>query len=174
MRNDSIDGLSSYNGEPPGSEIEARLLEKSTGRTNSQAHHPPQSQIVLLLRMILRIVILFGFGLAYGGLIAHLHDNRNVAPVRVEGLNRASWSYFLFWGLSGVGMGSLLPWIDGARPKPPTGGTGGQWNEVVRSVGAFVGVAFAIVSSLAPFFETSQLIANIHIRESFHGPRLYS
>lgn len=151
MRNESIDGISSYNGGPPGSEIEARLLEKSNRRTNSQAHHAPQSPVVLVLRTIIRVVVLFGFGLAYGGLIAHLHDNRNVAPVRVEGLNRASWRYFFFWGVSGVGMGSLLPWIDGGQQKPATGINSGQWNEVVRSVGAFVGVAFAIVSALVSF-----------------------
>jgi len=100
---------------------------------------------------------LFCFGLAYGGLIAHLHDNRNVAPVRVEGLNRASWRYFVFWGLAGVGMGSLLPWIDEVKARkqadfssgtevgrPVTGLNSVQWNDVVRSVGAFVGVAFAI------------------------------
>lgn len=147
MRNESIDELSSYNGGPPGPEIEARLLGKSNGRTSSQAHHAPQSTVMLFLRTILRVVVLFGFGLACGGLIAHLHDNRNVAPVRVEGLNRASWRYFFFWGVSGVGMGSLLPWIDGGKQKPATGMNSGQWNEVVRSVGAFVGVAFAIVSS---------------------------
>ncbi|KAE9986090.1 hypothetical protein BLS_000023 [Venturia inaequalis] len=144
MRNESIDGLSNYNGGPRVSEIEARLLGKPNGRTTSQAHRAPQSRVVLLLRTILRVVVLFGFGLAYGGLVAHLHDNRNVAPVRVEGLDRASWRYFLFWGVSGVGMGSLLPWIDGGNQKPAAGINIGQWNEVVRSVGAFVGVAFAI------------------------------
>ncbi|TID27786.1 putative 26S protease subunit [Venturia nashicola] len=144
LRNESIEAISSYSRGPRGSEIEARLLEKSSGRTSSQAHHAPQSQVVSLLRTILRVVLLFGFGLAYGGLIAHLHDNRNVAPVRVEGLDRASWRYFLFWGMSGVGMGSLLPWIDGEERQPSTGISSGQWNEVVRSVGAFVGVAFAI------------------------------
>jgi len=145
MRNDSIDEVSSYNGGPRGSEIEARLLEKSNGRTSpSQTHHAPQSPVTLVLRAIFRVIVLFSFGLAYGGLIAHLHDNRNVAPVRVEGLNRSSWRYFLFWGLSGVGMGSLLPWIDGEKQRPATGLNSGQWNEVVRSCGAFVGVAFAI------------------------------
>lgn len=140
LRNDSIDELSGYNGGLRGSEVEARL---------SRAHYPPQSPVNLFLRTTLRIVVLFTFGLAYGGLIAHLHDNRNVAPVRVEGLDRSSWRYFVFWGLSGVGMGSLLPWIDGGKERPATGINSGQWNEVVRSVGAFVGVAFAIVSFLA-------------------------
>jgi hypothetical protein len=156
MRNDSIDEFANFNRGPRGSEIEARLLEKSNGRASQpQIHHAPQSPVALVLRTILRVIVLFIFGLAYGGLIAHLHDNRNVAPVRVDGLNRSSWRYFLFWGVSGVGMGSLLPWIDGTKQRPATGLNSGQWNEVVRSVGAFVGVAFAIVSAssfLAPGF----------------------
>ncbi|QDS72720.1 hypothetical protein FKW77_003670 [Venturia effusa] len=147
-RSENTDALSSYNEGLLGSEIEARLQEKSNGRTDHQAHYPPDSSVVSFLRTVLRIAILFGFGLAYGGLVTHLHDNRNVAPVRVEGLNRASWHYFLFWGISGVGIGSLLPWIDGGEQKPASGITNGQWNEAVRSIGAFAGVAFAIVGIL--------------------------
>lgn len=85
----------------------------------------------------------------------------------------------MFWGVAGVGLGSLLPWVDilwedtlgtedgfgryqtskeGARLRgrstdedegPPSrigSGMGADWNPVVRSIGAFVGIAFAIVS----------------------------
>jgi hypothetical protein len=78
----------------------------------------------------------------------------------------------VFWGISGVALGSLLPWIDGLwdenfentselsqsrreRSSPPeeddeldsSGLFGADWTPVVRSVGAFVGIAFAIVRS---------------------------
>jgi len=165
VRHDSLDDFANPRGEPRSSEIEARLLREKQGnngeeRTTSpggiQQHHAPKSAASIVLRGILRVVLLFCFGLAYGGLIAHLHDNRNVAPVRVEGLNRASWRYLAFWGIAGVGMGSLLPWVDARRQlgsssqrtdrdaRPATGLNSVQWNDVVRSVGAFVGVAFAI------------------------------
>ena len=115
--------------------------------------------------------------MAYGTIITHLHDEQDLAPVKLEGLNRQSWSYLVLWGLSGMAMGSLLPWVDfvwdnhvETKPVVPTqdrgrrtsssesdthederssgrfnNGLGADWNPVVRSVGAFVGIAFAIV-----------------------------
>ena len=126
----------------------------------------------------LRTVLLFIFGVAYGAIVTHLHDEQHLAPVRVEGIKRYSWLYLLFWGVTGVAMGSLLPWIDkfweqtlgdfpsresgefskkgtrsvdqsneGERPSSQAeSGMGADWNPVVRSIGAFVGIAFAIVS----------------------------
>lgn len=126
----------------------------------------------LYLPLILRGMLLFVIGMAYGALITHLHDSQELAPVKVQAFNRHSWSYMTFWGLAGVSLGSLQPWIDliwsnstaavespasplrrrgsscsaegddnGERP-----GLGADWTPVVRSVGAFVGIAFAIVS----------------------------
>ena len=132
------------------------------------------------LPLFLRGVLLFVFGMAYGTIITHLHDDQDLAPVKVEGFNRHSWSYLIVWGLSGMAMGSLLPWVDvvwenhfetrppvrmqdrrrGASFSEPDGnederstgrfnnGLGESWNPVVRSVGAFVGIAFAIVRAL--------------------------
>jgi hypothetical protein len=117
--------------------------------------------------------------MAYGTIITHLHDEQEFAPVKVEGFNRHSWSYLVLWGLSGMVMGSLLPWVDFMwdnhfQSKPPVqtqrrrrasssgsdtnederssgrfnNGLGEDWNPVVRSIGAFVGIAFAIVRYL--------------------------
>jgi hypothetical protein len=129
------------------------------------------------LPLFLRGVLLFVFGMAYGTIITHLHDEQELAPVKVEGFNRHSWAYLGSWGLSGIAMGSLLPWVDSAwethfESKPPVytperqrrasslgsdnhgddrssgrfnNGLGADWNPVVRSIGAFVGIAFAIV-----------------------------
>ncbi|RDL41381.1 Uncharacterized protein BP5553_01360 [Venustampulla echinocandica] len=86
---------------------------------------------------------------------------------------RHDWRYLVFWGLAGVALGSLLPWFDsfcasresensnsdysaaGGRNASPTKLAQGEaeesssifsgdWTPVIRSVGAFVGIAFAI------------------------------
>ena len=132
--------------------------------------------------LFLRGLMLFAFGMAYGTIITHLHDSQDLVPVKVEGINRDSWYYLLFWGLSGIAMGSLLPWVDGVwdnnvvttqpvraqdrrRRTSSSGsdnddderssgrfnnGLGADWNPVVRSIGAFVGIAFAIVRMPIP------------------------
>lgn len=126
-----------------------------------------------------RSLMLFGFGVAYGVIVTHLHDSSRLAPVRVEGIDQGSWQYVLFWGVAGILLGSLLPWFDnvweeamgddgekgvsGARRglSPNAGeevgrrGLAADWFTVVRSVGAFVGIAFAIVS--VAFFSTVNL-----------------
>ncbi|EEQ88604.1 hypothetical protein RJZ56_000344 [Blastomyces dermatitidis] len=154
------------------------------------------------LPLLLRSALLFIFGVAYGIIITHLHDNPRVTPIKIENIDlirRGSWVYMVFWGGAGVALGGLLPWFDvvweefvggdgegeedgaGVGEKMDGGGgnvevsnrdltgsgsgsgdgkvnvkvNGGQqlkssqsiaadWNQVVRSIGAFVGIAFAI------------------------------
>ena len=116
-------------------------------------------------RLGLRGVLLFGMGMGYGLLVRHLHDDRQLAPFQVEGIikPRNDAGYLLFWGVAGVALGSLLPWVDTlfAVPELDTpvfeeqkkeeeaedeaGIWGADWTPVVRSVGAFVGIAYAIV-----------------------------
>jgi hypothetical protein len=121
--------------------------------------------------VVWRALVLFGFGVCYGALVQHLHDNKriSIAPVEVRGIDRAGWAYLVFWGLAGVGMGCALPWVDaiwerggreeevddrldesGCDRKRGLGGV--EWSDVVRGVGAFVGVAFAIVSYFSVTF----------------------
>ncbi len=160
--------------------------------------HSAREQAILLLRLI----ALFTFGVAYGLIVSRLHENRAIAPVHVGGVDRESWQYLGLWGLAGIGLGNLLPWVDvwwdqrsrqkegvsqsahrsrkdqmdgsaGLRMKsredrdiveldsegndPDKGSREGisslalaaEWNPVVRSVGAFVGIAFAIVRPLS-------------------------
>ncbi|TKA82129.1 hypothetical protein B0A49_00186 [Cryomyces minteri] len=129
------------------------------------------------LPLLLRVAALFVVGLAYGGLVTHLHDQRTIVPVQVEGIDQRSWLYLGFWGGAGVASGSLLPWVDELwlRYMGPTtrqeeweesarghrreksrdeveaervgrAEAATEWNLVVRSIGAFLGIAFAIVS----------------------------
>lgn len=102
--------------------------------------------------------------MGYGLLVRHLHDERQLAPFQVEGIirPRKDAGYLLFWGVAGVVLGMALPWVDTLfagpevespvfEPSPKKEDTeresawGADWTPVVRSVGAFVGIAYAIV-----------------------------
>ncbi|KAG8525480.1 uncharacterized protein KY384_009124 [Bacidia gigantensis] len=133
--------------------------------------YPHVSTGSLLSRIGLRTVLLFFFGVAYGVLISHLHDTQQVAPVQVPGIPRRSWWYLIGWGSVAVVLGGLTPWVDvywedvlgiekdvfpskdlqkepgdekDERPGSSRSGLGADWNPLVRSIGAFVGIAFAI------------------------------
>ncbi|KAL8854198.1 MAG: hypothetical protein Q9221_000912 [Calogaya cf. arnoldii] len=148
--------------------------------------HPRPSHPHITLRnyyipFVLRTTLLFLFGVAYGTIVTHLHDNQNIAPVKVEGIDRQTWRYLAFWGVAGVLLGRLLPCIDifwertlgdkdqGIAPWAASDDArsqegsddgserlnsrfesvlGADWTPAVRSIGAFVGIAFAIVRAL--------------------------
>ncbi|KAH6724738.1 insulin-induced protein-domain-containing protein [Leptodontidium sp. MPI-SDFR-AT-0119] len=137
----------------------------SRPRTKSQAHLlPPQSASSSIFALGLRSILLFGMGMGYGVLVRHLHDDRQLAPFQVEGIikPRNDWRYLVFWGVAGVLLGSLMPWVDtlfldsreeaapisgdgeGREEGGESGIFGADWTPVVRSVGAFVGIAYAI------------------------------
>lgn len=89
----------------------------------------------------LRVMSLFVFGVAYGVIVTHLHNT--VASAAVD-------RYYVQWGLAGVALGSLLPWLDGEVPEEDRPNGRMAWDPVVRSIGAFVGIAYAIVSFIPP------------------------
>lgn len=117
----------------------------------------------VILPQALSSAFLFGFGVVYGVITVHLHDNHWITPVKLENIHYYdSWQYLGFWGLAGVAMGNVLPWLDNWRE----GGEDDQlkpgeedrddnrtqsWVTVARSVGAFVGIAFAMVSRAQTF-----------------------
>ena len=177
--------------------VESQQFEDKAIKSG-QAHRPQtirrRSSVQALRSIVLptttRLFALFAFGVAYGLVVSKLHENRNVTPVQVEGIKRG-FGYLTFWGMAGVGLGSLLPWVDWmwarnreafaagetekrrsraqdstankesteqerrrsqASPAWPESRIPGtldtDWSLVVRSVGAFIGIAFAIVSRL--------------------------
>lgn len=110
-------------------------------------------------------------GVAYGSLISNLHDKQQIAPVPVEGIEHDSPYYLAFWGMAGVALGWLMPYVDSiwngddddgdvvgheyrssgnlksTQDRRRSGRSWAPvWNDVVRTTGAVCGVAFAIVS----------------------------
>lgn len=107
------------------------------------------------LPLVGRAVSLFVAGVLYGLLVTHLHDRQSIAPAKVD-INRSSWAYLAMWGAAGVLLGEALPWLDTLWAEEDQEEVIEEdqdrkalrslrtWNDVVRSVGVFVGVAYAI------------------------------
>lgn len=136
------------------SAIEPRRM--ALQRTRSRLSHGMFRGVIL--PQALSSVLLFGFGLAYGVITVHLHDNHWITPVKLENIHYYdSWQYLAFWGLAGIALGNLLPWLDSWREGESDSELAStdeeesedrtpSWITVARSVGAFVGIAFAMVS----------------------------
>ncbi|RFU72228.1 insig domain-containing [Trichoderma arundinaceum] len=115
-----------------------------------------------------RAAVLFVLGAGYGVLVTHLHHEQRLLqlPDASHILPRYNGSYLALWGfgLAGVALGALQPWFDGMwdglvgsegdevetdskenlpetakQAAPET-----DWALVMRAVGVFVGVAFAV------------------------------
>jgi len=144
-----------YNG-PDG----PKRRRRSTAVQMNFHHHRPRTGLKgYWLPLFGRSVALFSVGVLYGLLISHLHDRQQLAPVKVEGIDHSAWYYLVFWGCLGVVLGHALPWFDAVwtadedqdieemeeqnSAKRENRGMG-SWNDVVRSIGAFVGIAYAI------------------------------
>ncbi|KAK6536047.1 hypothetical protein TWF281_000293 [Arthrobotrys megalospora] len=135
-----------------------------------------------VIRQLGRLMLLFSAGASYGFIISRLHDQSHIAPVKVQ-VERDTPGYLAFWGFAAVVLGSLLPWVDGIwedyvwesgssddddGKKSGKEGNGSAaavvvgeerevtpgWNPAVRSIGAFVGIAYAIRK--LPWQSTSQ------------------
>lgn len=115
----------------------------------------------VILPQALKAALLFSFGIVYGIITIHLHENHWITPVKLENTHYyGSWEYLGFWGVAGVVLGNVLPGLDLFSEdvtvdyaKQPSRSSNDEENEertlswvaAVRSVGAFVGVAFAMV-----------------------------
>ena len=125
--------------------------KKNTGLNQRRTSQSTSSGLSATMRFFFRVIVLFLFGVTYGLVVTRLHDAGGVAPVPVHGVNRSSWHYFVTWGLAGVVLGMTMPcvdtlwsswYIESIRPAVRLD----DWYAIVRSMGAFFGVAFAIVS----------------------------
>ena len=120
--------------------------------------------------LAMQTVLLFGFGVAYGSIVTQLQEKQKITPIPVPGVERNSVYYHVVWGIIGIILGNALPLLDNlwddnfaddsqdARPQlgrtrsssDQNRGTdndlGPIWYSAVRSIGAFVGIAFAVVS----------------------------
>ena len=130
-----------------------------------------------------RAVLLFTLGMGFGLLVTTLSDGRRHQVPEAGGLMHPGfdWRYLVFWGAIGVVLGGLLPWFDSIYDDAFSGASKAKaeidpvvaiqmlkleqdrkeekhstdWALVIRGVGAFVGIAFAIVS--VTFFFSSDI-----------------
>ncbi|KAF7554660.1 hypothetical protein G7046_g6766 [Stylonectria norvegica] len=121
------------------------------------------SAISTAVSLALRATLLFLLGVGYGVLVTtRFHGEQKPSSYSGGHVRQGyNWSHLLFWGVAGVGLGALLPWVDrvwedsfgdgdeeavieqdGAHTKEPNPST--DWALVVRAIGAFVGIVFAI------------------------------
>lgn len=151
------------------------MLDQSTKRSKSKpsrAVKKPKGFKATVVPLVGRTIVLSAVGVAYGVAISHLHDAQHLAPVLLEGLSHGTWEYLAFWGVMAVLLGLLMPYVDriwdgeentddvgqeyrssgGQKSAQDRGGRGSSrgwapvWNDIVRTIGASVGIAFAIVS----------------------------
>lgn len=118
------------------------------------------------LDITLRSAGLLVIGVAYGIVVKYVQEfgSLHIAPVKMEEVDHGSLNVLLGWGVASVFIGLLLPWLDlqweetvsskalgkakssARRLEDETTRDGALFTQVVRSVGIFVGFAFAIVS----------------------------
>jgi predicted outer membrane lipoprotein len=127
------------------------------------------------LPLALQTALLFGSGVGYGSIVTHLQQSQEITPVPVPGVEGNTISYYFVWGVIGVLLGNALPLVDSlwdehlsnapsqqntrtrrAQTSSDQSGSsladsdlGPIWYSAVRSIGAFVGIAFAVVSCRA-------------------------
>lgn len=147
-------------------------------RTRSRLSHGLFRGVIL--PQVMSSALLFGFGIVYGVITVHLHDNHWITPVKLENIHYYdSWQYLGFWGFAGVALGNVLPWLDNWREggeddrlKPGAEDRDENrtpsWVAVARSVGAFVGIAFAMVG-LSPNYLAYAILISFLSSDDFPG-----
>lgn len=126
---------------------------------------PPLSKTAVAFHLSLRGLLLFGLGILYGALVARFQDGNKFSPPPMEDMMQPLTTYplryMMFWGVSGVVLGGLLPWFDGVwaglsgqdsaleDDDAPEGGDNEDeavtdWTLVMRGVGTFIGIVYAI------------------------------
>ncbi|KIW17628.1 hypothetical protein PV08_04823 [Exophiala spinifera] len=141
--------------------------------------------------LVLQTALLFTFGLGYGSIVTHLHKTRRITPVPVPDVEQHSVWYLISWGIFGILLGNALPLLDAvwegsgahgttknqgtSNTKSATvgsdetdasdGGLGPMWYSAVRSIGVFVGIAFAV--RRLPWQSTLQVALTLALANPF-------
>ena len=151
---------------------EPRLLwNEHTVKSQARVHKRRAGFRGYYVPLTLQTVLLFGFGVAYGSIVTHLQETQKITPIPVPGVKRNSIYYHVVWGTIGVLLGNALPLVDSLwedkfgdsatmtpsysqrarsssdqnRGSLVDSNLGPIWYSAVRSIGAFVGIAFAVV-----------------------------
>ncbi|KAK0386314.1 hypothetical protein NLU13_6151 [Sarocladium strictum] len=133
---------------------------RSSYRSVDSMPLPQQSSpLASAASLTLRGALLFLLGVGYGAVVSRFHHSPEGDDSMYD------HAYFLaFWGVAGVVLGALLPWFDkfweekygGEDEDEAVPGTvdvvsgvdetnaGTDWALVMRAIGAFVGIVFAI------------------------------
>ncbi|OHE92765.1 insulin-induced protein [Colletotrichum orchidophilum] len=138
-------------------------LSRRRSSYRSGAKTPPPSTATMALFNVSRVALLFVIGMGYGVMVTRLQNEHRFSSFQVDSMMMPGydWQYLTLWGLTGVVLGSLLPWFDGVwensfgkdeaiveersgSPSPEDSSPVKDWALVVRSIGAFVGIVFAI------------------------------
>lgn len=150
-------------GSPPShqNQISRNVLDKIS-------YQSQPLQKTKLFNFFLRVLLLFATGMGFGFLIQHLLDEKQPSSIlfKIISDRKIEWIYLLSWGMSGVTIGTLLPLMD----QPPSidkhisqgsvissVSTANKetsskqfdildqdWTPIIRSVGAFVGITYAL------------------------------
>ncbi|KAF1355483.1 insulin-induced protein-domain-containing protein [Delphinella strobiligena] len=157
------------------------MLNQSTRRSRSVKKPTRRKGIKNYWLPVLAKTLALGVvGASYGAIISHLHNRQKLAPVAVDGIKHESPYYLAFWAVVGVTLGWMMPYVDGIwndedeeedavkaeyrtsqTVKSAQGGDSGRggwapvWYDLVRTIGAFCGIAFAI--RRIPWHSTLQL-----------------
>lgn len=163
-------------GSPPShqNQISRNVLDKIS-------YQSQPLQKTKLFNFFLRVLLLFATGMGFGFLIQHLLDEKQPSSIlfKIISDRKIEWIYLLSWGMSGVTIGTLLPLMD----QPPSidkhisqgsvissVSTANKetsskqfdildqdWTPIIRSVGAFVGITYALVCIPCPPLTNSQI-----------------
>ena len=121
-------------------------------RTSLPALTPSQVPVRLsITNLLIRLVTLFAFGIAYGELARNLHDNHQVPSGTLDiSVSQNTAVYSLVWGAQGIFLGFMLPLFDWLFP----GSTdfrasfeskgGNDWSSIIRAVSAFMGLGLGV------------------------------